>query len=105
LGRLNQEQITESINPKPVSSSYFSAMVLSTALFASQARQVPLLGQEEAPRVRLCAWQPQPDQVFFRVNTDRVSRSNQAREIFKFEMPNYKRHYIEILEDGDDLRA
>jgi phosphohistidine swiveling domain-containing protein len=24
-------------------------------------------------------------------------------QIFKFEMPNYKRHYIEILEDGDDL--
>ena len=26
-------------------------------------------------------------------------------QIFKFEMPNYKRHYIEILEDGDDLNA
>jgi phosphohistidine swiveling domain-containing protein len=26
-------------------------------------------------------------------------------QIFKFEMPNYKRHYIEILEDGDDLSA
>jgi phosphohistidine swiveling domain-containing protein len=26
-------------------------------------------------------------------------------QIFKFEMPNYKRHYIEILEHGDDLSA
>jgi phosphohistidine swiveling domain-containing protein len=26
-------------------------------------------------------------------------------QIFKFEMPNYKRHYIEILEGGDDLSA
>jgi PEP-utilising enzyme, mobile domain len=26
-------------------------------------------------------------------------------QIFKFEMPNYKRHYIEILENGDDLSA